>query len=396
MKITSAHGTPEQFEAAVRKRIQELNKEDEIITSAADPDTEIADRDEYITALYHELKAAAPDSISINIEDEGDDSISFVASDGDRVVSFKVPYADMKFDWTHFEDDVDYILTAVNEEFAADGMSDTHNTDAASNILASDDNSEINKLNDHIETAFEDIGLPFNKIKHTTDNSFIVEPKENREFTFTDLGEIEEELHRLLSNYDIETSLTDTSNIIITFTLYEEDIEIPRQRGLGYLDKYVEITNEKPSGIPYKVGDIVKGHKILAYLKPKKGYKLKARNNYPLFLTRDTFDNDYVEILIHYNDEPEKDFFTNVSFDDFEVIGESLKASDDDDFSDPLEAAQQSFEYGHYAEENDFKSAEDYAQYLEYMDMGPEGFYEEFKDDLDFDDMFVEEYEYDE
>lgn len=570
MKITSAHGTPEQFEAAVRKRIQELNKEDEIITSAAAPDIEIADRDEYITALYHELKAAAPDSISINIEDEDDDSISFVASDGDRVVSFKVPYADMKFDWTHFEDDVDYILTAVNEEFAADGMSDTHNTDAASNILASlqftddyeydtlsaieddnitlfnklknypelikgdeviipkgtkliydrtdeyykyyklpeygnlrigiladeytdfshhigtsdetfakyvdklnsgvrrfsvkwadvkdfekylkdhnisydtgyggkasvpfiikstvkneslkasvdndvteprdgiyeyraasnilasDDNSEINKLNDYIETAFEDIGLPFNKIKHTTDNSFIVEPKENREFTFTDLGEIEEELHRLLSNYDIETSLTDTSNIIITFTLYEEDIEIPRQRGLGYLDKYVEITNEKPSGIPYKIGDIVKGHKILAYLKPKKGYKLKARNNYPLFLTRDTFDNDYVEILIHYNDESEKDFFTNVSFDDFEVIGESLKASDDDDFSDPLEAAQQSFEYGHYAEENDFKSAEDYAQYLEYMDMGPEGFYEEFKDDLDFDDMFVEEYEYDE
>lgn len=194
-------------------------------------------------------------------------------------------------------------------------------------LKESNDNSEIDKLNDYIETAFEDIGLPFNKIKHTTDNSFIVEPKENREFTFTDLGEIEEELHRLLSNYDVETSLTDTSNIIITFTVDEEDIEIPRSRGLGYMDKYVEITNEKPSDMPYKVGDIVKGHKILAYLKPKKGYKLKARNNYPLFLTRDTFDNDYVEILIHYNDEPEKDFFTNVSFDDFEVIEESLKES---------------------------------------------------------------------
>lgn len=165
MKITSAHGTPEQFEAAVRKRIQELNKEDEIITSAADPDTEIADRDEYITALYHELKAAAPDSISINIEDEDDDSISFVASDGDRVVSFKVPYADMKFDWTHFEDDVDYILTAVNEEFAADGMSDTHNTDAASNILASlqfTDDYEYDTL-----SAIEDDNITlFNKLKN--------------------------------------------------------------------------------------------------------------------------------------------------------------------------------------------------------------------------------------
>lgn len=206
MKITSAHGTPEQFEAAVRKRIQELNKEDEIITSAADPATEIADRGEYITALYHELKAAAPDSISINIEDESDYNISFVASNGDRVISFKVPYSDMKFDWSAFDDDVNYILNAINEEFAENDTGDKHKTDAASNILA----------------------------------------------------------------------------------------------------------------------------------------------------------------------------------------------SDDDDFSDPLEAAKQSFEYGHYAEENDFKSAEDYAQYLEYMDLGPEGFYEEFKDDLDFDDMFVEEYAYDE
>lgn len=192
MKITSAHGTPEQFEAAVRKRIQELNKEDEIITSAADPATEIADRDEYITALYHELKAAAPDSISINIEDEDDDNISFVASDGDRVVSFKVPYADMKFDWTHFEDDVDYILTAVNEEFAADGMSDTHNTDAASNILASaddgntielgteanygalDENKIIEWLGDH-EQAWEDFTADFSEydINQLSDDEII-------------------------------------------------------------------------------------------------------------------------------------------------------------------------------------------------------------------------------
>lgn len=209
MKITSAHGTPEQFEAAVRKRIQELSKDDDTITSAADPAAEVADTGEYITALYHGLRAAVPDSLSINMEDEGDDNISFVASDGDRIVSFKVPYSDMKFDWTHFEDDIDYILTAVNEEFAADSRMNVHNadTDAASNILASDD---------------------------------------------------------------------------------------------------------------------------------------------------------------------------------------------DEDFSDPLEAAQMSFESGHYANENDFKSDEDYQQYLEYMDMGPEGFYEEFKDDLDFDEMFVAEYGYDE
>ena len=193
MKITSAHGTPEQFEAAVRKRIQELSKDDETITSADNPATEIADNGEYITALYHGLKAAAPDSISINIEDEGDDNISFVASDGDRIVSFKVPYSDIKFDWSAFDDDVSYILNAVESEFV-----------------------------------------------------------------------------------------------------------------------------------------------------------------------------------------------------------EGLDAAEDLEYADPLEAAQMSFESGHRADENDFRSHEDYEQYLEYMDMGPEGFYEEFKDDLDFDDMFVEEYAYDE
>lgn len=58
----------------------------------------------------------------------------------------------------------------------------------------------------------------------------------------------------------------------------------------------------------------------------------------------------------------------------------------------PLEAAQMSFESGHYAEENDFRTDEDYQKYVEYMDKGPEGFYEEFKDKLDFDPDFVAEY----
>lgn len=71
-------------------------------------------------------------------------------------------------------------------------------------------------------------------------------------------------------------------------------------------------------------------------------------------------------------------------------------STSDEDFEDPLEAAKQSFESGHYAEETDFKTAEDYARYLEYMYLGPEGFYEEFKEALDFDEMFVEAYDYDE
>lgn len=78
------------------------------------------------------------------------------------------------------------------------------------------------------------------------------------------------------------------------------------------------------------------------------------------------------------------------------AVADSTISTSDEDFENPLEAAKQSFESGHYAEETDFKSAEDYARYLEYMYLGPEGFYEEFKDALDFDEMFVEAYDYDE
>lgn len=79
-----------------------------------------------------------------------------------------------------------------------------------------------------------------------------------------------------------------------------------------------------------------------------------------------------------------------------DAVADSTTSTSDEDFENPLEAAKQSFESGHYAEETDFKSAEDYARYLEYMYLGPEGFYEEFKEVLDFDEMFVEAYDYDE
>lgn len=79
-----------------------------------------------------------------------------------------------------------------------------------------------------------------------------------------------------------------------------------------------------------------------------------------------------------------------------DAVADSTTSTSDEDFENPLEAAKQSFESGHYADETVFKTAEDYARYLEYMYLGPEGFYEEFKDALDFDEMFVEAYDYDE
>lgn len=84
----------------------------------------------------------------------------------------------------------------------------------------------------------------------------------------------------------------------------------------------------------------------------------------------------------------------------FKVVGkkyESLKESIVDEYDgEVIDLAQMSFESGHYFERSDFDSNAEYEEYLGYMDMGPEGFYEEFKDQLDFDPDFVAMYGYDE
>lgn len=65
-----------------------------------------------------------------------------------------------------------------------------------------------------------------------------------------------------------------------------------------------------------------------------------------------------------------------------------------------MEVVAMSFETGHFSFETyeDFKreylnlGKDGWEYYLELVNMGPVGFYEEFKDVYDFDPMFVEEY----
>jgi hypothetical protein len=58
----------------------------------------------------------------------------------------------------------------------------------------------------------------------------------------------------------------------------------------------------------------------------------------------------------------------------------------------PLELALMSFETGHSFEEDDFEEESDYEEYSEYMELGPVGFYEEYKDELEFSADFISEY----
>ena len=80
-----------------------------------------------------------------------------------------------------------------------------------------------------------------------------------------------------------------------------------------------------------------------------------------------------------------------------EKLFETSSTNNDSDTSDqnsenPLEAALMSFESGHSFDPKDFNSKSNYEKYCEYMDYGPEGFYEEFHDQLDFSSDFIEEY----
>ena len=74
----------------------------------------------------------------------------------------------------------------------------------------------------------------------------------------------------------------------------------------------------------------------------------------------------------------------------------------DDVKQELIEVVAMSFETGHFGFEDysDFKreypnlGKEAWEYYCELVQMGPVGFYEEFKDVYDFDPMFVEEYSY--
>ena len=69
-----------------------------------------------------------------------------------------------------------------------------------------------------------------------------------------------------------------------------------------------------------------------------------------------------------------------------------------------MEVVAMSFEVGHFSfeTEEDFKreypnlGKEGWQYYCELVCKGPVGFYEEFKDEYDFDPMFVAEYGYEE
>lgn len=113
-------------------------------------------------------------------------------------------------------------------------------------------------------------------------------------------------------------------------------------------------------------------------------------------------DSDQTTYTVYADDRLIKELYDLDDLKDYLTLygikSDGLSESLEDD-SSVLELAQMGFEMGHRLDRDDFDNEEEWDEYLEYVNMGPAGFYEEFKDQLDFDPDFVAMYgddEYDE
>lgn len=193
----------------------------------------------------------------------------------------------------------------------------------------------------------------------------------------------------------------------------ENDIDTVKDAVISAIDMYLEDNEfnesyQKDDTDSIKIDDsILKQsdkfkYQLLGRMMTDCSYFLGAGKGAEKFLWAGNVPEQIAYMKAIYNSFPDNkkpEWISLADIDEYEKkmlnLDESLDINDDN-FADPLEAAQMSFESGHYAEENDFRTDEDYQKYVEYMDKGPEGFYEEFKDKLDFDPDFVAEYDIEE
>ena len=87
----------------------------------------------------------------------------------------------------------------------------------------------------------------------------------------------------------------------------------------------------------------------------------------------------------------DEDFYLVVK--ELKQDGYDLEEFEDFEEDEILQMAQLHFEYGTNYKLRDFSGDQEaYDQYLDLVDLGPAGFYEEYKDTLDFHDDFISEY----
>lgn len=113
MKKNRVHGTPEQFEAALKNRIGELGGDTDI-ASASEIDSDSQER--YIHTLIGDIDSELGDKVDSITFDTDKNNLIVTVSHSDVVREYTVPFEDLKFDWSNMETDVSYVVNEISSD----------------------------------------------------------------------------------------------------------------------------------------------------------------------------------------------------------------------------------------------------------------------------------------
>lgn len=160
MKKNRIHGTPEQFEAALKNRIRELGGDAEI-TSASEIDSDSKER--YIHTLIGDIDSELGDKVDSITFDTDKNNLIITVSHSDAVREYTVPFKDLKFDWDNIESDVSYVVDEILDDL------DVQNVNESTEINASEFDeldSQMSDLEDKLEAKvlekLESVGVDVN------------------------------------------------------------------------------------------------------------------------------------------------------------------------------------------------------------------------------------------
>ena len=228
MKKNRVHGTPEQFEAALKNKIQELGGSiQDDVTSAVEIDD---DKERYIHTLIGDIQSEFEGTVDSMKFDTNDDSLIITAVLGDEVKEFTVPYSDLKFDWNNIDEDTQYISNEIDEEFnreyVDDVISESSVNSAASKfgkVLGSADYYDYPKYSKTLYLP----SIRQGKVKLTIG-------------AFSDPGYDDEHMFEILAIVDVESRRVDFT--LDSEKLYEKlNIRDGHEKLSGYDDRYDDL-----------------------------------------------------------------------------------------------------------------------------------------------------------
>lgn len=154
MKKNRVHGTPEQFEAALKNKIQELGGSiQDDVTSAVEIDD---DKERYIHTLIGDIQSELQSEVNSITFDTDDDSLIITVVYKDSAVrEFHVPFSDLHYDFDEMDADVSYVINAVlydldtyDEEFNREYVDDVI---SESTKVQSSDDADYNDYVDYTQ-----------------------------------------------------------------------------------------------------------------------------------------------------------------------------------------------------------------------------------------------------